>query len=296
MDVDLFWNLRENAFYILTKSKGESSLNGEARAISKTKRPATVRSLRDDLRSFAVPEGAAVLVHSSLSALGWVAGGAQAVVKALVDVFATRGTLVMPTHSADLSDPSMWENPPVPQSWWETIRNEAPAFDPALTPTRAMGVIVECFRHVPGVRRSTHPTSSFAALGADADRILDGHTLEHGLGEGSPLARLYDLDGYVLLLGVGFDRCTSLHLAEYRANYPKKTWFTQASPVLIDGVRKWVQYQELEGDTGDFERLGEDYEAKVGVRTGQVGAGHARLIRQRHLVDFAVDWFEANRR
>jgi aminoglycoside 3-N-acetyltransferase len=248
-----------------------------------------------DLHELELPAGAAVIVHSSLSSLGWVAGGAQAVVRALVDVIAAEGTLVMPTHSGGLGEPSRWQNPPVPESWWNTIRAETAPFDPELTPTRAMGAIVECFRHVPGVRRSMHPIVSFAALGRDAAAIVGSHELSNGLGEGSPLARMYELDGYVLLIGVGFDRCTALHLAEFRADYPGKEWITQGSALIVDGERQWVTYGDLDGDTDDFEHLGREFAATGAVTERPIGAGKMRLMRVRLLVDFAVGWFETYR-
>lgn len=270
-------------------------MSNEGHIVEATSHPATASSLRAELRALELPDDAVVLVHSSLKVLGWVAGGAQAVVEALTDVIATRGTLVMPTHSGDLSDPARWLNPPVPETWWDTIRSEAPAFDPAMTPTRAMGAIVECFRRAPGVRRSSHPTVSFAATGRRAAEIVDGHELANGLGEGSPLARIHDADGYVLLVGVGFYVCTMLHLAEFRADYPGKDWITQGSPVMVDGERRWVTYGDLDGDTDDFDRLGADYVATSGVEQRPIGSGTMVLMRARPLVDFAVRWFEANR-
>jgi aminoglycoside 3-N-acetyltransferase len=109
------------------------------------------------------------------------------------------------------------------------------------------------------------------------------HSLDDDRGEGSPLARVYDLDGQVLLLGVGHDNYTSLHLAEYRAAFPGRRWEGQGSPVLVDGVRRWVRYQNLVGDASDFERLGQDFAAETGLeRRGPVGATRARGVQHRH--------------
>ena len=181
----------------------------ESDVIDRSPVPATRHSIANELRLLGVAEGMTLLVHSSLSRLGWVCGGAHAVVLALIDVVGKTGTLVMPTHSSDLSDPVFWRNPPVPTAWWPTIREHMPAYDSNVTPTREMGQIVDVFRAFPGVKRSQHPQYSFAALGPSAEQVVDDHQFNDGLGDGSPLARVYDLEGSILLLGVGHDRNTS---------------------------------------------------------------------------------------
>ncbi|WP_416839513.1 aminoglycoside N(3)-acetyltransferase [Haloferax sp. DFSO52] len=266
----------------------------EADAIEAVDEPGTVSSLAAAFRSLGIGAGDTLLVHSSLSSLGWVAGGPQAVVDALQDVLTPEGTLVMPTHSTQYSDPEGWENPPVPDEWIQLIRDQMPPYRPDVTPTRGMGAIPECFRTYPGVVRSDHPLFSFAAWGADADAVVDGHDLEYGLGEGSPLARVYDRDGDVLLLGVGHDRNTSLHLAEYRADFETELDHSSA-PLLRDGERVVVEFDDIEIDSDDFDAVGADFESEVGLTEGPVGAATAKHASQVELVDFAVDWFEEHR-
>jgi aminoglycoside 3-N-acetyltransferase len=264
----------------------------EAAAIARSDRPATVGSLVADLARLGVEPGATLIVHSSLSALGWVAGGAQAVVEALLAAVGPDGTIVMPTHSGQLTDPAGWSRPPVPESWIDAVRAGMPAYDPQLSPTRAMGQIVECFRHHPGTVRSAHPTLSFAACGVHAHDLVDDHPLAPALGDASPLGRAYALGAQVLLLGVGHDNDTSLHLAEHRAAWPGRAEVAEGAPLLVDGERQWVNYHDLDYDSSDFALIGEAlHAAHPGLeRVGVVGAGTARLVDQRALVDFAAAW------
>lgn len=270
-------------------------MSSEADAIASTSAPATVASLVRDLEALGVERGGAAIVHSSLSALGWVAGGPQSVVQALFEVLGPEGTVVMPTQSGQLSDPAAWSRPPVPEPWIDLLHDGLPAYDPYLTPTRGMGQVVECFRQHRATIRSAHPTLSFAACGRQAEAIVGSHPLSPGLGETSPLGRLYDLDAQVLLLGVGHEHDTSLHLAEHRASWPGKATIREGAPMQCDGQREWVVYDDLELDESDFARIGDAFAATGGERSGPVGVGTGRCSRVRALVDFAVEWMNEHR-
>jgi aminoglycoside 3-N-acetyltransferase len=272
-----------------------ASSAAEGRRIAASARPVTTASLTADLGALGIETGDVVIVHSSLSRLGWMVGGAQAVVEALLAAVGSSGTVVMPAQSSHLSDPAEWQDPPVPADWVDEVRDHLPAFDPDLTPTRSMGAVVECFRAHRATRRSNHPTLSFVANGPAADAIVGSHPLTPGFGESSPLARLYELDAKVLLLGIDHSNCTSLHLAEERAVWPGKTSSPCGAPVRVDGRREWVVYDDLDHDADDFATIGEAFAAAGAERSGPVGDGVGRVSRQRELVDFAVAWMTAHR-
>lgn len=266
----------------------------EAAAIERVAEPVTVDSLVADLHGLGVGAGDRLLVHASLSEIGWVAGGPQTVVEALQELLTPEGTLAMPTFTSQLSDPAAWRNPPVPDDWVEPIRAETPPFRPAVTPARGMGAIPECFRNCPGTHRSDHPLTSVTAWGADAAEIAADHDLDYRLGDGSPLADLYDRGAHVLLLGVGHDVNSSLHLAENRAELDWKP-VEESAPVLQDGERVRATFENVPEDTDDFPDAGAAFEREVGCVEGPVGAASAKLLDQGELVDFATGWFERNR-
>lgn len=253
---------------------------------------ATAATVAADLRALGVAPGGVLLVHASYRSLGTVFGGPQAVVEALL---AVAGTVVVPAHTPEISDPADWSNPPVPESWWDPVRRESPGFDPARTPaSRWMGRVAELVRTWPGALRSDHPQVSFAAVGPRAAEITGDHPLTDGLGDGSPLGAVYRLDGQVLLLGCGHDANTSLHLAECRQ--PQlRTHTTGSSIRLPGGGSSWTTWSEVEADAADFDQIGAAFEETGAVTIAPVAAATARLMSQREAVDFATAWIRANR-
>lgn len=247
-----------------------------------------------DLRAIGVEAGHTVLVHASLRSVGYVLGGATAVVQALLDAVDLAGTVVAPSYTPENRDPSRWTDPVVPSRLWPQVRANIPAFDRELTPSRGVGVVAERVRTWPGAVRSGHPQTSFAAIGRRAVEVTARHELESPLGEQSPLARLEAAGAYVLLLGVGYSRCTAFHLAEYRLTAPPMRQHGCAMWVL--GERLWRIFDSVALDAGDFAALGANFDSSgAAISHGQVGDAPCRYFPIVDAVGFAHAWLTARR-
>ena len=232
----------------------------------------TSASLVADLKALGMRQNMIVMVHSSLGRVGWTEGGPRAVIQALLEVLGPEGTLVMPAESPQLSDPT-----------------SLAVFDPKTTPT-TMGAIPEAFRSYPGTHRSSHPLVSVSANGRYAQEITATHALEFCEGRGTPFEKLYELDGWTLLLGVGFNRCTSLHYAE--SLVPNRRTMISRFPIIENGVRVWIEKLSMGTDNGThFPIVGQRFVDRGQVSSGKVGSADALFFSTRALVDFAADYF-----
>lgn len=260
--------------------------------------PAVTRSrIADDLRNLGVLPGETVMLHASVRAIGSVVGGPDVVLQALLDVLTAHGTLMMYVG---------WEDAPYELASWPEQRQrayleESPPFDPATSRAyRKWSILTEYLRTWPGACRSQHPDGSFAAVGAHAHWLTKDHPLQYGYGPGSPLAKLCDVGGQVLLLGAPFDSLTLLHYAEHLAKVPDKRIVRYRMPVLRDEQRVWVELEEFDTSRGIVDWQGGDYFTVIAEdflksgrgRSGRVGAAESYLFHAPELVEFAVDWLE----
>jgi aminoglycoside 3-N-acetyltransferase len=155
------------------------------------------------------------------------------------------------------------------------------ANSPLTTPT-TMGSIPEAFRTFPGTCRSNHPLVSVCAN--------DRHALEFCEGRGTPFEKLYELDAQTLLLGVGLNRCTSLHYAESLVSARRTT--VSRFPIIQNGERIWVENLDMASDNGvHFPVIGNRFVTAGGICAGRVGTADALLFATRALVDFAKSYF-----
>jgi aminoglycoside N3'-acetyltransferase len=175
--------------------------------------------IKSKFQSFGFGRGNRIMVHSSLSSFGMVEGGAEAVIKALMELVGPEGTILMPSfnHNAPFS-PS---GPGV--------------YDPKDTAC-TNGRIPDTFWRMEGVYRSLDPTHPFAAYGHDAERYTKNHHLTLTMGEESPLGLIALDGGYQINIGTKHHTTTAKHLAEMINRTPCLGYRTEAYPVrLPDG-------------------------------------------------------------
>jgi aminoglycoside N3'-acetyltransferase len=144
-----------------------------------------------------------------------------------------------------------------------------------------MGIVADTFWRMHGVLRSNSP-HAFAAIGPRAAEITAPHPVEVPHGLDSPPGRVYELDGHVLLLGVGHDANTTIHVAENLAGVRYR--IRHHATVLRDGEPVLIEYGEVDHCCENFALL----DAWVPQRRGIVGNGDARLARSRDVVEMAM--------
>ena len=267
----------------------------EKEVVERSDLPITGEVLTAGFRSLGVQKGDVLLVHSSLSSLGWVVGGAVTVIDALTEAVGPEGTIVMPSFTTGNTEPSGWRYPPVPESWWDTIRQEMPPFDIVTTPVRGLGVIPEVFRKYRGVMRSNHPQLSFTASGRRAKEITENHPLEEPFGEEGPLGKLYRLSAKILLIGVGHSANTSLHLSEEMASLEGQPPEAQGAATIEEGVRVWKTWEQIDYNSYLFGEIGTAFEEEAGTKSQKIGLSQCSLLEMSALVDFGVRWLKEHR-
>jgi aminoglycoside 3-N-acetyltransferase len=256
----------------------------------------TKSRLMGDLAALGVQAGQTIMLHVSVKAIGWIVGGPEVVLSALLDLLTPEGTLMMYVAWEDCTDDlRTW-----PAERQEAYLAECPAFDPATTrANREWSILTEYLRTWPGAYRSANPGASMAAVGALAHYLTENHPIQYGYGPGSPLEKLCQLGGRVLQVGVSPDTVTLLHYTEHMADVPNKRIVSYPAPILVNGQRAWVEIEEFDTGSGivdwDVDYFGvivEEYLAAGKGRTGKVGAAQARLLEAAELHAYGVRWMK----
>lgn len=262
--------------------------------VAQNSRPLVTQSdIETALHGAGLQTGDVAIVHASMSRLGYVVGGAETVVRALLHCVGDSGTLMAPAQTWLNLDPKRGVHELLPEDW-PLLRQELPGFDPAVTPSIGMGAVAELIRTWPGSYRSSHPARSWASIGARADELMAEHDLDDVHGERSPLGAATRAGAKIVLLGVGYDKCTALHLAETRAAPDDAPVLSERGWVRTPDGRREVSYTTLAFDGTDFPAIGRTFEETCDPPVA-VGNGEVRVVDAARLVNFAVLWIQEHR-
>ncbi|MFI6485474.1 aminoglycoside 3-N-acetyltransferase [Nonomuraea sp. NPDC050663] len=257
----------------------------------------TRSDLAADMRELGLRPGDAVLAHGALSRVGRLLNGPDAVVGALLDAVSPGGTVLAYTDWDARYDVLLDADGRIPPPW----RPHVPAFDPATSrASRDNGALPEFLRTWPQARRSGSPGASVAALGAQAAWFTNNHPIDYGYGPGSPLAKLVEVKGKVIMIGAPWDTMTLLHHAEHLADVPGKRVIRYEVPFATLHGTQWRMVEEFDTSMPVLDGLPEDYFAEIvasfleahdGSR-GTVGAASSLLVDASAMCAFAVRWLE----
>ncbi len=255
--------------------------------------------LKKDLTALGVAPSDCLMLHVSVKSIGWLVGGPDILMMALLELLGPDGTLMMYVG---------WEDGPYTMDGWSEEKKvaylkECPGFDPITSRTVVeWSVVAEIVRKWPGAVRSTHPDGSYAAIGKMAASLMADHPLKYGYGANSPLAKLVASQGKILNIGAPLNTTNLLHYAEDQSDVPNKRIVTYQMPVkTADGV-EWVEIEEfdtsdgiIDGYEGDyFTDLMAEYIEQYDIRAGKIGEARSYLFEAVHLSDYAISWMEAN--
>ncbi|MBA2649462.1 MAG: aminoglycoside 3-N-acetyltransferase [Legionella sp.] len=255
------------------------------------------QALVQQLKTLGLQTDDSVMLHASVRAIGAVLGGPDQIILAVMDAIKPSGTLMMyvgcePEYEAvGRSELSLEDE--------KMILESCPPFD--FTTARARrdyGTLAEFFRSLPGVVCSENPGARMAALGGQAFLFTKNHSMDYGYGLQSPLAKLYENNGKILLLGSDLDQITLLHYAEAIAPIQDKRIVRFKVPLLREGNRVWYDIEEYDTGLGIrlwpdrfFAQIMEMFFQKNAVQSKKIGNANSYLIEAKALVDFAVTIF-----
>lgn len=229
----------------------------------------SIPQLTRQLLQLGVQPGGVLLVHCAFSQVKPVENGPLGLIRALQDALGPAGTLVMPSMTDD----------------------DEHVFNPRETSCIGLGIVAQTFWQQPGVLRSDSP-HAFAARGPLAAQITAPHPVDVPHGLDSPVGRVYQLDGQVLLLGVAHDSNTTLHLAEFlggvRYRRPKETRVLEAGRVVR------LQYGETDHCCENFNLMDGWLDAAGRQAHGRVGHAASRLFRAKAVIELALDQLRQN--
>ena len=247
----------------------------------------TKEMIIQQLTTLGIQKGMVLYIQTDMRKLGYLAGGVQTLLDALMDCVGFEGTLVIPTFTMNLADPSC-QRTRINRKHWKDARINALPFHRKLSAPDHDDPFTLQFLRNEGVVRSYHPIYSFAAWGKYAKFICDKHPLHFGLGEDSPLGKILEFNGYIVLLGEQYHRCTLLNLASYKKE--KQPIRIISAPIENNQSMIWKDMLELSFKDAPNETIGEYFETNSLVTTSYIGNGKCHMLNAREAIKWTLHY------
>jgi len=236
-----------------------------------------------------------LMVHSSLRSLGYVVNGPYDVIDAILHCIGDGGTLVVPTHTSQLTEPGKWIDPSIRKEDLDKLRTNSRLFDKNYTLPRNRGIISTALLTYPGVCRSIHPLNSVAGLGPHAKQITSKHPLHAPEGIESPVGKLYLMEGSILLIGVTLTSCSVIHLAEYLVDAPYLK--DNAVEVLAenkDGKKSYIRLKRYPSSSEHFDKLIPELKLSGILKEAIVGASKLLFMEIKPMIELVLHNLDVN--
>ena len=231
--------------------------HSQTKVIQNTKYPITKHDIVKGLKALGLKADSKVEVHVSLFNFGYIINKEYDIIDALVEVIHD-GVIILPAHTSEYTDPTYWENPPVPNNWIPLIKENRRPFDKDLYVPERLGKTPIAFLNYPGVERTNHPFISFAVY----NQTNDPSWIEHSLNEDDdvhPLLKLSKETGKILFMGTDFQTCTSIHLSEKYSEAIVKREDTVALVENGEIVKKTYRSYDFDDEIDRFDEIGKMY-------------------------------------
>lgn len=254
--------------------------------------------LIEDLKRIGLVEGDLVMVHAGVSRIGALINGPDTLIDALLEVVGTSGTVMAYTDWDARYEDLLDGDGCVPEPWRGRIAGYDASRSRAI---RDNGVFPEFLRTTPGAKRSANPGASIAAVGEMAGWLASGHVLDYGYGEISPLAKLVEAGGKILMVGAPLDTMTLLHHAEHLARIDGKRVKRCEVPFATPEGVVWRMSEEFDtsvavvpafDDIDYFTAIVEDYMGQKQVERDAIGRASSILVDAVPMLEHAVAWLE----
>lgn len=252
----------------------------------------TKEDLCEMLSSMGVQKGMVIFLQADTKKLGYLTGGEQTLIEAVMEVVGYDGTIVMPSFTPQLADPSCVKKN-ISRESWEHVRKHALPFDRRLSAPCTPDPLVHQFLRNEGVVRSYHPLYSFCAWGKYAKLICDKHPLHFGLNQDSPLGKVVEFNGFVLMLGCDYEDCVMFQLARYRDQHQPIRIIS--APIEINKKRIWKDMLDVDYDHKNFADVGEAMEDRYIVKTAMLNHGLCRFFSAREAQNLATAYFHIHK-